>query len=97
MAQEAKLLLLDEPANTLDPKYQAMVMTLIRSLTETGAAALVSLHDLNLARLYADRIVLLGEGKIFALGRPPEVLREEIISEVFDWQADSIPRGGGVR
>jgi iron complex transport system ATP-binding protein len=89
MAQEAGLLLFDEPANTLDPKYQFMVMTLIRSITGTGA--LVSLHDLNLARLYADRIVLLGDGKIFALGKPPEVLREETLAEVFD-----LPRGSPI-
>ncbi|MDR2757962.1 MAG: ABC transporter ATP-binding protein [Spirochaetaceae bacterium] len=84
MAQEAKLLLLDEPANTLDPKYRFMVMTLLRSITGTGAGALVSLHDLNLARLYADRIILIGEGKIFAQGKPSEVLREETIGKVFD-------------
>ncbi|MFP3090135.1 ABC transporter ATP-binding protein [Treponema sp. TIM-1] len=89
MAQEAKLLLLDEPANTLDPKYQLMVMTLLRSITGTGAGALVSLHDLNLARLYADRIILIGNGTIAALGPPPEVLRKEIIGRVFDLPPDT--------
>jgi iron complex transport system ATP-binding protein len=89
MAQEAKLLLLDEPANTLDPKYRLMVMALIRSITGTGAAALVSLHDLNLARLYADRIVLIGGGRIRAQGKPPEVLQRETIGRVFDLPRDS--------
>lgn len=84
MAQEARLLLLDEPANTLDPKYRFMVMALIRSITRTGAGALVSLHDLNLARLYADRILLVKDGKIAALGSPPEVLQKDVIGAVFD-------------
>jgi iron complex transport system ATP-binding protein len=92
MAQEAKLLLLDEPANTLDPKYRFMVMTLIRSMTRAGASggacggasALVSLHDLNLARLYADRIILVADGKIAALGPPEEVLEEATVTRVFD-------------
>jgi iron complex transport system ATP-binding protein len=90
MAQEAGLLLLDEPANTLDPKYRFMVMTLIRSITGTGggasggASAMVSLHDLNLARLYADRVLLVGDGKIAALGKPPEVLQNDTIGRVYD-------------
>jgi iron complex transport system ATP-binding protein len=86
MAQEARLLLLDEPANTLDPKYRFMVMALIRSMTEAGAGALVSLHDLSLARLYADRIILIGDGKIAALGKPQDVLQEA--ARVFDLPPD---------
>jgi iron complex transport system ATP-binding protein len=86
MAQEAKLLLLDEPANTLDPKYRLMVMTLIRSMTRSGSgtSAVVSLHDLNLARRYADRIILVADGKIAALGPPAEVLEEATVTRVFD-------------
>ena len=84
MAQEAGLLLLDEPANTLDPKYRFVVMTLIRSMTGNGAGALVSLHDLTLARLYADRVLLIGDGKIAALGTPQEVRREDTIARGFD-------------
>jgi iron complex transport system ATP-binding protein len=83
MAQEAKLLLLDEPANNLDPKYQYMVMNLVRAMTDSGQTALVSLHDLNLASLYADRIILITKGNIAALGKPGEVLQEEILREVF--------------
>jgi ABC-type cobalamin/Fe3+-siderophores transport system ATPase subunit len=98
MAQEAGLLLLDEPANTLDPKYRFMVMTLIRSITGTdggagdgasgGACAMVSLHDLNLARLYADRVLLVGDGKIAALGKPLEVLQNDTIGRVYDLSPD---------
>ncbi|MDR3343465.1 MAG: ABC transporter ATP-binding protein [Treponema sp.] len=84
MAQEARLLLLDEPANNLDPKYQFMIMQLIRSMADSGIGALVSIHDLNLAGLFADRIALVTKGKIAAQGNPGEVLREDILREVFD-------------
>ncbi|MDR1399323.1 MAG: ABC transporter ATP-binding protein [Treponema sp.] len=83
MAQEAGLLLLDEPTNNLDPKYQYMVMNLIRSMTVFGRIAIVSLHDLNLASLYADRVILVGDGGLLAMGRPSQVLREDILEEVF--------------
>ncbi|MDR2484881.1 MAG: ABC transporter ATP-binding protein [Treponema sp.] len=83
MAQEAKLLLLDEPANNLDPKYQYMVMNLVRSMANSGQAALVSLHDFNLASLYADRIILVNKGKAAAIGKPAEVLQEGILNDVF--------------
>ncbi|MDR3115405.1 MAG: ABC transporter ATP-binding protein [Treponema sp.] len=83
MAQEARLLLLDEPANNLDPKYQYMVMNLVRSMTRGGLAALVSLHDLSLAGLYADRIALVHQGKIRALGKPDAVLKAGLLTEVF--------------
>ncbi|MDR3335347.1 MAG: ABC transporter ATP-binding protein [Treponema sp.] len=84
MAQEARLLLLDEPANNLDPKYQFMIMSLVRSMADSGIGALVSIHDLNLAGLFADRIALVTQGTIAALGKPDEVLRQDILSEVFD-------------
>ncbi|MDR2417940.1 MAG: ABC transporter ATP-binding protein [Treponema sp.] len=83
MSQEAGLLLLDEPANNLDPKYQYMVMNLVRSMTAFGRVAIVSLHDLNLASLYADRVMLVGKGGLVAMGRPSEVLREDILEAVF--------------
>jgi iron complex transport system ATP-binding protein len=84
MAQEARLLLLDEPANNLDPSYQYMVMNLVRSLTRQGIAALVSLHDLSLAGLYAHRIALVHQGRIAALGTPDRVLTEQTLAQVFD-------------
>ncbi|MDR2537795.1 MAG: ABC transporter ATP-binding protein [Treponema sp.] len=83
MAQAAGLLLLDEPANNLDPKYQYMVMNLVRSMTTFGRVAIVSLHDLNLASLYADRVMLVGNGGLVAMGKPSEVLREDILEAVF--------------
>ncbi|MDR1325175.1 MAG: ABC transporter ATP-binding protein [Treponema sp.] len=83
MAQGAGLLLLDEPANNLDPKYQYMVMSLVRSMTARGRVAIVSLHDLNLASLYADRVMLVGNGGLVAMGRPSEVLQAATLEAVF--------------
>jgi iron complex transport system ATP-binding protein len=87
MAQEARLLLFDEPVNNLDPKFALLILDLIKKSTEQGASALVSMHDLNLASLYADRIAVLSQniaaGNI-VIGKPSEILRKEILTSVFE-------------
>jgi iron complex transport system ATP-binding protein len=85
MAQEAKLFLMDEPVSYLDIKYQLAVMDLIRRSVDNGIAAMVSLHDVNLASLYADRIALIAEGMIIAIGTPQEVLTPELLERAFDF------------
>ncbi|MDR0563275.1 MAG: ABC transporter ATP-binding protein [Spirochaetaceae bacterium] len=97
MAQEADLLLLDEPANNLDPKYQYMAMNLVRAITKSGRTALVSMHDLNLASLYADRIILIHGGKVAAFGSPAEVLQEPLLDQVFDIPLKISPHPGDSR
>jgi iron complex transport system ATP-binding protein len=84
LVQEPRLLFLDEPVNNLDPKHQFMVMDLIRTLKDRGVSALLSLHNLSLARRYAGRIILLHRGKIAAQGSPGEVLRPDLLAEVFE-------------
>ncbi|MDR2028804.1 MAG: ABC transporter ATP-binding protein [Treponema sp.] len=91
MAQEAKLFLLDEPVNNLDPQYQCMVMNLIRAMTGEGKSALVSLHDLNLASLYADRMILLSRGQAPVQGKPGEVLRQDLLKEIFHISLELAP------
>ncbi|MDL2229221.1 ABC transporter ATP-binding protein [Treponema sp. OttesenSCG-928-L16] len=83
IAQEASLLLLDEPVSHLDPNHQLMIMKLIRGLAGRGTGVLLTLHDLNLASLYADRIMLLSAGMIAALGAPGDVLREDVLRDIF--------------
>jgi len=83
IAQEPEIYLLDEPVSQLDAKYGIDAMTLIKRLTRNGATALVSLHDLNLAAMYADRIALFAAGALVALGSPRDVLREEILYRTF--------------
>ena len=84
LAQEPKLLLMDEPTAHLDINHQMEIMELVKGLNrENGITVIGAIHDLNLAALYFDRLVLLKEGRIFADGPPSEVLTEETIQEVF--------------
>ena len=84
LAQEPRILLLDEPVVHLDVSHQIEILELIRRLNrETGLTVLATMHDLNLASLYFDRLVMLNEGRVVASGTPGEVLREDIIRRVF--------------
>jgi len=84
LAQSAKILLLDEPTAHLDLKHQAGILSLVRDLAKTaGYAILIALHDLNLAAMYADRVALLSNGALVALGTPPEVLTADRLSPVY--------------
>ena len=83
-AQEPQALLLDEPTAHLDLAYQAQVLRIARSLREEKrTAVLATLHDLNLAAAFADRLVLLHQGRIAAAGTPKEVLTEAVLRPVF--------------
>ena len=85
LAQEPEVLLLDEPTAYLDLKYQTEILELIRRLAHRdGLAVVLSLHDLNLAALYADRLALLGHGRLLAVGSPGEVLTAERLTRVYD-------------
>lgn len=84
IAQQPRGLLLDEPTVYLDINGQLEVMDLIRKLNrEDGISVVAVLHDVNLAARYCDRIALLSEGRLEAIGRPKEVLTTEIIQSVY--------------
>ena len=84
LAQQPKLLLLDEPTVHLDIAHQIEILELVRGLNmEQGLTVIAAMHDLNLAALYFDRLILLKEGKVWADGAPSEVLTEAKIGEVF--------------
>ncbi|MBD3426592.1 MAG: ATP-binding cassette domain-containing protein [Candidatus Omnitrophica bacterium] len=84
VAQEASIMLLDEPTGGLDIKHQLEVMNTVRSLAgEREVSVIMSIHDLNLASRYADRVVLLERGSVFAAGSPAEVLTEDNIAEAY--------------
>lgn len=76
-------LLLDEPTAALDLAHQQMILRQARNMADRGAAVLIILHDLNLAARYADRIMLLDDGRIATLGAPWEVFSVERIEQVF--------------
>jgi iron complex transport system ATP-binding protein len=83
LAQEPRLLLLDEPTNHLDPRHQVEVLHLCRKLAQEGWAVIAVLHDLNLAGLFSDRVLLLHQGTPVALGTPQEVLEPERLEVVY--------------
>jgi iron complex transport system ATP-binding protein len=91
LAQEAPLLLLDEPTSSLDVRHQEQVMVTARRLAAAGACVLVILHDLNLAAAYADRIAVLHKGSLVACDSPAAVLRPELLNEVFECEFDVLP------
>ena len=85
LATGAKILLLDEPTTNLDLAHQAMMFRLVRERCDSErVSAIVITHDLNLASEFADQIILLKDGKIFANGAPREVLTEENIRNVYE-------------
>jgi iron complex transport system ATP-binding protein len=84
MAQEPKLLLLDEPTTYLDIGHQAMLMEQIRSWRrDTGLTVIAVMHDLNLAALFCDRLLLIKDGKQLAVGSPADILSRDMIRGVY--------------
>lgn len=78
-----RLLLLDEPTSSLDLAYQHEVLRLARELGRERVGVLAVLHDLNLAAQYADRVLVLADGRVSAFGPPREVLTPTLIGEAF--------------
>lgn len=84
LAQQPKLLLLDEPTVHLDIAHQMEILELVRGLNMgRGLTVAAAMHDLNQAALYFDRIILLKDGRVWSDGTPSQVLTEAGISEVF--------------
>jgi iron complex transport system ATP-binding protein len=93
VAQQTQALILDEPTNHFDIRYQIEILELVRSL---GLTTLAALHDLNLAAEYCDRLYLIDHGKVVASGRPEDVLRPELLRQVYGIGTEVIrhPRSG---
>jgi iron complex transport system ATP-binding protein len=84
LATEAAFLLLDEPTANLDLSHQATLLALVRNRCDRQrAAALVVTHDVNLAAQFADKILLMKQGRILQSGTPVEVLKPDWLQEVF--------------
>ena len=97
-AQVTPMLLLDEPTAALDIRHQERVLTSAREHAHAGGAVIVVLHDLALASAYADRVVLLSDGRVVAIGPPEDVLTSQRVSAVYDHPVEVIanPAGPGV-
>ncbi|WP_428910541.1 adenosylcobinamide amidohydrolase [Niallia sp. Krafla_26] len=92
LAQEPEILLLDEPTNHLDLSYQKELLDLLKKWTREKSLTVISIfHDLNLAGLYCDRLLLLQNGKIKRCDTPNEVLKQEIIEDVYHTEIEKHP------
>ncbi len=91
LAQEPKILLLDEPTANLDIKHQLEVLELLQTLSGKGICVLIAIHDINLAVRYASHIMMLKEGSIFAYGNR-EVVTEQNIERLYDVEVEIIHR-----
>ena len=83
LAQEPEILLLDEPAAFLDIRHEVEMYDLLRDLQHEGMTVVSVLHDLNLAALYCEQVILLQEGRVARRGTPQEVMTYATLTEVY--------------
>ncbi|HMD01203.1 MAG TPA: heme ABC transporter ATP-binding protein [Ferruginibacter sp.] len=89
-ANGCRYLFLDEPLASLDIKYQQEFLQIAREIASAETVLVAVLHDINLAIQFADKLLMLKDGKVAAFGKPKEVLTPEVIREVFDVSASII-------
>ncbi len=95
LAQDTDIILLDEPVNHLDIRYQYSILELVRQLSvNEGKTILTVLHDLNLAACFADDIVMMRQGELLAGGDARATITRENVERVFDLPADIFMRDG---
>ncbi|MCV3213709.1 ABC transporter ATP-binding protein [Plectonema radiosum NIES-515] len=82
LAQDPQILLLDEPTTYLDIRYQLELLELLKQLNQQHLTIITVLHDVNLAARYSTRLALLSQGKIFAVGKPKEILTPANLADV---------------
>jgi iron complex transport system ATP-binding protein len=85
LAQEAPVLVLDEPTTFLDIRHEMTMFGLLRDLRAEGATIVIATHNLNLAARFADEVVLMNRGTIAAHGAPADVLTAERVAAVYEW------------
>lgn len=80
----ARFLMLDEPTSSLDIRHQLLTLNIARQFVEDGGGVIAILHDLNIAAMFADQIVVIFEGRIVATGSPKQVLTDALMRDVFN-------------
>lgn len=96
LAQQPQLYLLDEPTSNLDLKHQIEVLEITKRLTkDQGASMIVALHDLNLALKYSDKVAMMQKGRLYAFGKPEDVLTVQNINSVYGVEAVVVESGYG--
>jgi iron complex transport system ATP-binding protein len=96
LAQEPTALALDEPTTSLDLKHEMAIAGLLRALADAGTTIVLVTHNLSIAARYADRVILLDDGRLAAAGATAEVLTAARVEQVFGWPVDLVrtARGG---
>ena len=95
LAQEPKLLVLDEPTSHLDIRAQLQVLDLLGDLAKAGGTVLLALHDLNLALRYCDWLVVMDAGQVVAEGVPADILTADLLTRVYGVRARVLEGGAG--
>lgn len=91
LVKDPQFILMDEPTSNLDLKNKFEIMEIIQSITrEKQVCSIIVMHDLDLAFQYADQAVILDKGRLFGAGHPREVLKKEMLSQVYGVEADVI-------
>ena len=91
LAQDAPILLLDEPTTYLDVRHQLRILKLLRDINETWKKTVVIvLHDMNQAYQYADEVVIMKEGRLVSTGKPHDVLTPAMLRQVFAIDAEIV-------
>jgi iron complex transport system ATP-binding protein len=96
ICQQPEIILLDEPTTALDPAHQLKIMDLMEKFrSQHGTTIIMVSHDLNLASMYGDRLLLLKEGKVVKAGNPKTVLNKALLEESYGCQmeVDESPLG----
>ncbi|WP_421723797.1 ABC transporter ATP-binding protein [Bauldia sp.] len=94
LATETPLVLADEPTTSLDPRYQLVVLDILKRHAEAAGAVVAVLHDLGLAARYADQMVILDQGRVAAAGPPRTILTTARLAETFGVAAEILDRDG---
>ena len=95
LAQAPNLFLLDEPTNHLDPRHQVQTLRLCSSIAQSGRTVIAAIHDLNLASMYAEQVLMLREGNPVAVGTPALIFTPQQLEAVYDVPFEVIQLSGG--
>jgi iron complex transport system ATP-binding protein len=96
LAQEPRILVLDEPTTSLDIRHEMTTFATLRALRDEGTTIVLATHNLNLAARYADDLVLMQSGRMVAHGSPQEVLTAARVTEVYEWPVSIVRHSAGL-
>lgn len=93
LAAQAPLMLADEPIASLDPEHQLSIMGILARLAKNGHLVIAVVHDLSLAARFADRLVVLKNGRLAGIGAPEDVLNPQLLNDIFNVESRTFVNG----